>query len=131
MKVKDYRADFYTFTGKASDLNRQLALAGIAIIWLFKKDTIPGMSIPREMLWPGALIVASLATDIIHYCAASLIWRSVYRRLEDAGKDDEDDTTHSVWLERPLWALFCLKIALVLAAYALILKYFLAAILFR
>ena len=36
--LKDYRADFYTFTGKASDITRQLAFAGIALIWIFKTD---------------------------------------------------------------------------------------------
>ena len=35
-KIEDYREDFYFFTGKASEVNRQLAIAGIAVIWIFK-----------------------------------------------------------------------------------------------
>jgi len=44
MNLQDYRDDFYTYSGKASDISRQLAFAGIAIIWIFKKEvpaTVP------------------------------------------------------------------------------------------
>lgn len=81
MILQDYRETFYTFSGKASDLNRQLAFAGIAIIWLFKKDNLAGLSIPRELLWPGVLIVLSLGLDMLHYVVASVIWRYFYSQL--------------------------------------------------
>jgi len=32
MKLSEYKQDFYSFTGKLSDINRQIAFAGIAII---------------------------------------------------------------------------------------------------
>jgi len=35
MKLKEYKADFYELSGKASEINRQIAFAGIAIIWIF------------------------------------------------------------------------------------------------
>ena len=38
MKLKDAREIYYFYSGKTSDLVRQLGLAGIAVIWLFKYD---------------------------------------------------------------------------------------------
>ena len=71
MKIQDYRNDFYTFSGRASDLNRQLAFAAIAVIWLFKRDSGGGvLTIPSELVLPGVLVVVSLMLDMLHYCAA-------------------------------------------------------------
>jgi len=46
MKLKDAREIYYFYSGKTSDLVRQLGLAGIAVIWLFKYDAqgIPKIS---------------------------------------------------------------------------------------
>jgi hypothetical protein len=131
VKLQDYRDDFYTFSGKASDISRQLAFAGIAIIWLFKKDTLPGLSIPRELLLSGIFILLSLALDLVHYCLASLVWRLYYRGKEKSGTSEDEELHHSEWLERPLWILFAAKIFFVLLAYIWILRYFLNAILLR
>jgi hypothetical protein len=131
VKLQDYRDDFYTFSGKASDISRQLAFAGIAIIWLFKKDALPALSIPHELLVPGILILFSLALDLFHYCLASLIWRLYYRSKEKSGTSEDEELQHSVWLERPLWFLFVAKIILVLLAYLWIIRYFLNVRLLR
>jgi hypothetical protein len=129
--LQDYRETFYTFSGKASDLNRQLALAGIAIIWLFKKDNLSGLSIPRELLWPGVLIVLSLGLDMLHYVVASVIWRYFYRSQEKAGVDEDKVLTHETYLEWPIYFFFSAKIIIVLAAYVLLVNYFWSAILLR
>lgn len=131
MKLQDYRADFYTFSGKASDLSRQLAFAGIALIWLFKKDNTGQLSIPPDLVVPGIFIVCALGFDLIHYCLASLIWRWFYRSKEKEGVSEEAEIQHSIALEIPLWTLFCLKIACVLVAYGYLLGFFLRAISFR
>jgi hypothetical protein len=39
MKVEEYWKISNEFSGKASDISRQLAFAAIAVIWLFKIDT--------------------------------------------------------------------------------------------
>jgi thiamine transporter ThiT len=81
--VEGYWQDFYEFSGKASDINRQLAFAAIAVIWLFKTDTPNGqITIPHDLIWPGILIVAALAADLLQYVAGSLIWGSYARYLE-------------------------------------------------
>jgi hypothetical protein len=129
--LQDYRETFYTFSGKASDLNRQLAFAGIAIIWLFKKDNLSGLSIPRELLWPGVLIVLSLALDMLHYVVGSVIWRYFYRSQEKAGVNEDKVLTHETYLEWPIYFFFSAKIIIVLAAYVLLVNYFWSAILLR
>jgi hypothetical protein len=129
--LQDYRETFYTFSGKASDLNRQLAFAGIAIIWLFKKDNFVGLSIPRELLWPGALIVLSLVLDMLHYVVASVIWRYFYRSQEKTGVDEDKVLTHETYLELPIYFFFGAKIIIVLAAYVLLVNYFWSVILLR
>jgi hypothetical protein len=114
--LRDYRTDFYTFSGKLSDVSRQLAFAAIAIIWLFKNDTGGRLSVPPELILPGALIVFSLTLDLIHYCWSSITWYVVYRGLERRGATEEEDVRHSVWLERPISVIFWIKVALVMAA---------------
>ena len=66
MNLQDYRDDFYTYSGKASDISRQLAFAGIAIIWIFKKKVpATGLTVPSELILPGILIVLALGVDLL------------------------------------------------------------------
>ncbi|WFU14415.1 hypothetical protein [Bradyrhizobium sp. CB3481] len=131
MKLQDYRETFYTFSGKASDLNRQLAFAGIAIIWLFKKEPLAGLTVPKELVLPGLLIVASLIADMLQYCIASVLWRVFYRSKENLNVSEDKDIKHGVWWERPIWIAFWLKIALIITAYIFLMRFLWSAISFR
>jgi hypothetical protein len=111
MKIEDYRQTFYTYSGKLSDITRQLAFAGIAVIWLFKKDVSGTPAIPEQLLLPGLLILVSLFCDLVQYIAGSLFWRWVYRHKEKTGVSEDADEQHSEWLERPIFLFFVLKIA--------------------
>jgi len=86
MKLDDYRETFYSYTGKASDISRQLAFAGIAIIWIFKKD-LPGagLTVPRELIVPGLLIVLALGFDLLQYCLGTVIWGGVLSTQRSRG----------------------------------------------
>jgi small-conductance mechanosensitive channel len=129
VKLAEYRQTFYEFSGKASDVSRQLAFAAIAIIWLFKND-LPGggqLTIPRALIFPGILIVTALAADLLQYVLASLIWRLYYRYLEKKHVRPEADIQHSPWLEIPITALFWIKVVLVILGYIFILIFLLRA----
>ena len=64
--VEDYRQTFYEFSGKVSDITRQLAFAAIAVIWLFKKDTPGGhLTIAPDLAFAGVLVIAALAADLL------------------------------------------------------------------
>jgi hypothetical protein len=107
----------YTYSGKASDISRQLALAGIAVIWLFKKEVANQVSIPEQLILPGILIVAALACDLLQYCAGSIIWWLFYRAKETEGVREDTNIKHSVYLEGPIWAFFLAKVVLLMWAY--------------
>jgi hypothetical protein len=121
--LKEYRADFYTFSGKLSDVSRQLAFAAIAIIWLFKSEAENRLSIPRELVLPGVLVVCSLSFDLLQYCWASITWYFVYRGLEKRGLPEDEQQRQGVWLERPISIIFWVKVGLIMAAYILILVF--------
>lgn len=127
MILQKYRDDFYFFSGKASDISRQLAFAAIAIIWLFKKDAAGQLTVPLDLIRPGILVVLALALDLLQYCLATLIWYFFYRSLERRHVPETQDVTHSVWLERPISAVFWIKIVLIIVAYYYILVFLLHA----
>jgi hypothetical protein len=130
VKLAEYRKTFYEFSGKASDVSRQLAFAAIAVIWLFKSDLKGGehLTIPHALILPGILIVTALAVDLLQYVLASLIWRLYYRCLEKKRVPADADVQHSPWLEIPITALFWVKVFLVVLAYIFILLFLLEAL---
>jgi len=131
MRLQDYRETFYEFTGKASDITRQLSFAGIAIIWIFKKETGTALTVPHELLWPGVLIVLALFLDLLQYCLGTVVWWLFYRIKEWQGiGDDVEIGRHNEWLEVPINAAFWLKVLCLGAAYILILKFLLRTLSF-
>lgn len=125
MKLKDARENYYTLSGKASDVARQLAFAGIAIIWVFKVDAGPGkLGVPESLYGAGLTLIVSLALDLLHYGIASALW-GVFHRLQET-KDDLTEETEIVaphWINWPAIGLFWTKIAVMMVAYVLILRY--------
>jgi hypothetical protein len=122
--VEHYRETFYEFSGKVSDVARQLAFAAIAVIWLFKKDTPQGqLSIPHDLIFPGFLVLAALAADFLQYVVAAVTWHVYYIYLERKGITESVD--HSSKLVGPITVLFYIKVVAVIWAYVLILWFLL------
>jgi hypothetical protein len=114
MKLSKYRETYYEFSGKASDVARQLAFAGIALVWIFRIDSRPAPSLPRE-----------LALDLLQYALAALIWGTFHRyhekRLKDKRKDPE--LTAPPYFNWPAQICFLIKLVSVVIAYILIINY--------
>lgn len=128
MKISDYRSDYYAFTGKASEIVRQLALAGIAVVWLLKgtAPVLPNaqavaplaeIRLPLGLLLPSIGFLVALACDLAQYVVAAIIWRHYYRELEsrelpdDAGDQEEHDFgLHDTKMEKPILWFFWAKI---------------------
>jgi hypothetical protein len=55
-------------------------LGGIAIIWIFKRDTPP--MIDRYLIFPLALLAILLFLDLTHYVVGGKTWLTFYRREE-------------------------------------------------
>jgi len=69
------------YTGKASEIVRQLGFAAIALVWALKpeggEDIVPGPLRPGTML-----AVLALSLDLLQYVVGSFIWRRFARRKE-------------------------------------------------
>jgi hypothetical protein len=121
MKLKDARAFYEFFSAKASDIIRQLGFAGIAIIWVFKNSSSETSGLlPREFLWPGVLIVATLASDLLHYLSATLAWGRYSRNKERADVGEEAEFEAPRWINWPSLFFFGLKTLCVIVAYGLL-----------
>ena len=119
--------DGYERSGEASDksseINRQLAFAGIAIIWVFKTDSDGRQIVPNELFLPGLLLVASLSFDLLQYVVKSEIWRIVTRKKEKAGVKE---FVVPPWINYFGDALYWIKIVATIIAYVLLMRFLIA-----
>lgn len=75
MRVDETREAYQALTGKAGDIARQLAFAGIAIIWIFTKTSAGGeIEPPRDMIIAGLALLIGLALDLLQYVISAAIW---------------------------------------------------------
>ena len=108
-------------SSKASEINRKLAFAGIAIIWVFKIDAGAGRQIvPPELFLPGILLVVSLALDLLHYVLKSEIWYRITRKYEKA---DTLEFPVPPWINYPGDILYWFKIIATIIAYILLFRF--------
>jgi hypothetical protein len=83
VKLEDYRETYYTLSGKARELCRQLSFAGIAVIWVFKAEKGGPLAVPAELFLPGFLFGAALALDLAQAFLGSLIWVRIPANVTD------------------------------------------------
>lgn len=128
--LDDWKAEFYDDSAKVSELIRTLALAGIAIIWIFNK-TSPNkdivINLPSQLILPLTLFVIGLGVDVFQY-----IWRSVtiyifYRKQEIKYEKNSASFTEKTKLPRYIaygtWIFFVLKIVFIAWGYCSILSF--------
>ena len=126
MRFEAFRTIYQTQSERASAVTRQLAFAGLAIVWILRDEV--GKLPPS--LHPGALLlVIGLACDLIQYALTTWLYHCRYMSLKGRAGDEgaalQDDTEVVVpaWLHTPGRYLFAAKIGLVIAAYGCILVY--------
>lgn len=126
MRLADYQKTYHDYSAKASDVARQLAFAGIGLVWVFKTQEGAKTGIPSGLLLPLALFALALAFDLLQYIAATVVWgtlqwlreRELYNELDSSGifrKRKEMDHPSSIKL--PQIAFFGLKMASVFIGY--------------
>lgn len=123
MNLASIHQTYYDYSGKASDIARQLCFAGIALIWIFKRDQGAPLDVPKLLLIPAGLFVLALALDILQYILASVIWSFYARCLEGRGTPEDQDIDVPMWFNWPTLICFWFKIVFVLLAYFIILQY--------
>jgi hypothetical protein len=118
VKLAEVREFYYVYSGKLSDVCRQLGFAGIALVWIFGLGTNVNARLPHNLILPSLLIVTSLALDFLHYVASTVLW-GVFARI----KERDDNTSADTDFEAPArinWAplaFFWGKVAALGAAY--------------
>ena len=120
MNINDYRETYYTLSGKASDVCRQLAFAGIALIWIFKEDNGSPLAVPDALLLPAALFVTALALDLVQYVYGSLAWGAFSRYHEGRQSPETTELSAPMYINWPALFCFWLKLALCIVSYALV-----------
>jgi hypothetical protein len=124
MELSDLKKDKDYFTAKCSDINRQLAFAGIAVIWIFKSQNSEGLKIPSELILPILLFVISLFLDLLHYLYGSIVWSSFFRYQEKRhGKLSNVDIKAPKIFSNIMYVIFYLKILVCLIAFIYLSKY--------
>ena len=119
MKLSEFRKRSHEYTSKASEITRQLVLAGIAIIWLFKeKDT---NALDSFAILPLIVLGFALLFDLVQYIVGGQLWISFFREKEREAKPGEDpDIKAPAKLSKVLYNLYWTKIGLTGIAYVLI-----------
>ena len=130
MKLSTAQDAHYTHSGTASTVARQMAFAGIAIVWLFNGADLPGaITLPPPLMLATLLLALSLSFDLLQYLIATLIWSQFARRIEKKQKhrkEDDRELPASPYLNWPSNFCFWAKMVLLMGAYC-ILAIFLAA----
>ena len=131
MKLDGIRSELAFYSGKVSDLARQLALAGIAVVWLFKVDRAGQTpAIPQELVAPMFLLVVTALADFLQYAYGTVAYHIRYETAERQMKKDQLPADHNfkvsrVHVLRFMDVMFYLKIATVIIAYALLARFIL------
>ena len=122
MNLKDARDNYYFNSGKTSDNVRQLALAGIAVVWIFKFDVNGIPKVPPELLLPLALITFGLAIDVVQYAVGTACW-GIYQRWKEQRVDEKAEFKAPREINWAALTFFVIKVVAVVSAYFFILKY--------
>lgn len=124
--IDNYKADYYYFTGKASEIVRSLSLAGIAVVWIFKVSG-EKVTLAHELLYTLKWFITALALDLLQYVIGSLIWYFYYMYLEEKIKrkiiEPDEDVKAPQVLPIIINIIFILKITATVVAYIVLLKY--------
>jgi hypothetical protein len=127
MKLEDARAAYESLSGKASDIVRQISLAGVGLIWVFRSVGGTSLSLDPTLLKAAFFIFLALLFDFLQYLLGTSIWFAYYRYKERKGTLETDEFSAPPQLNWPMWGMFYLKSVMMLAAYACYIIPFLAS----
>lgn len=102
-------------TGKASDVGRQLAFAGIATIWLLRESGTRPLG--DVLLVALTLLAMALLADFLQYVYCSFVWRRFYNEQFDKHKNDDALVDIPDSLSDRTYIFFKTKIGLLIGGY--------------
>ena len=129
MTLKEIREDYVRYSTNVSELSRNLAYAGIGIVWIFKQsrnnDELLSTfmsSIPSELRWPLILFVVVLILDLFQYVIQTAIWYPYYAKHKELHKNEKEDDVNlqepEIYSAIP-WCFWLFKLIMVVIAYFL------------
>ena len=128
VKVKDAQEGYVRHSQATSTITRQLALAGVAVVWLFRvTEKVDGREVPRlpsELVWPLALFVTAVALDLLQYVYYSVVWhRLVDDKERETGTTGDSEITFGQWVNRPGRFVWYAKVIVTVIAYVLLMVF--------
>jgi hypothetical protein len=132
MELKGYKTEADYFTKAVSDLIRQLAFAGIAIIWIFKISANPNDKlivnqphlIPNELLLPLFFLVMTLVFELLQFLIPAIIYTLYFREEEKKNNNNTTvNVTAPIWYTYPGYTFWGLKIISLVTGYYFILTF--------
>lgn len=118
MKLSEIRMAYEDLSGSLSKYNRQLAFAGIGIVWLFRTtDANNNTSIEQQMLTPILCFVISFAFDLLQYFWQSYTWYIFYWFKRKNGSQEVDEMDEPEWPNIVAWVFFTVKVCALITAY--------------
>lgn len=125
MKLKDCRDTYYEFSGKLSDNARNLAFAGIAIVWIFKQENISVIMLPFWLKLAMAMFVLSLFFDLSQYIFQTVVWGWFHDYKERQLQNNEDtDFLAPLRFKQIAGYIFWLKVIVLFVGYIFVLLFF-------
>jgi hypothetical protein len=132
MKLSDYKKISETYTGKASNIIRQLILGGVAIIWLFKVSNNEEKSLDKFLIFPLLTLTLALVADLLQYVIGGKTWnkffieeekKAIKNYKEDPNSFVDPDIKAPRELNKPIYFFYWAKISLMIASYIFIVIY--------
>lgn len=124
MKLSEIRKAYEDLSGKLSDVNRQLAFAGIGIIWIFKiSEDNNSTSIPNELFTPLLALIISLGIDLLQYLIQTFTWYFYYLYKQSQGNSEEQEINEPEYFNYLPWLFLLFKVVALITAYVYMFEY--------
>ncbi len=130
MALRDYNTEMEDYTRLASGAARQLAFAGIAVVWVFRATGENGAPVlPKGLALAVLCFALALALDLGQYVVGWLIYKAFHRRHEKVAQrvgeqrgageraKYEDSVEMGVVLANVTHGIWFFKVVAVLAGY--------------
>ncbi len=104
-------------TTKAGEIVRQLGLAALATVWLFRSSSSVAHGIPKDFRLAAILVIVALGIDAVHYAVGSGFWG--WKTYRSEGKDEAASKKRTLLL---MFIFVLMKIAFMVVAYAFLLR---------
>jgi hypothetical protein len=127
MNLDDAKTAYETLSGRVSDIVRQISLAGVGIVWIFKTGTGNSLSLDQPLIRATFFIFLALLLDFLQYVVGTTTWFLYFRYRENIGTKQTDEFLAPPQLNWAAWTLFYLKCIAMVIAYGWYIVPFLAS----